>query len=145
MFENQGNHTMDDDGMRALLEDTRTIAVVGVSTDPAKPSHRIPRNLIAMGFQVIPVHPSANEILGQKVYRTLADIPVEIDIVNVFRPPAEAPGIAEQAVEVGATALWLQSGITSEQAKSIATDAGLAYVEGTCIGETSRRLLKDPV
>ena len=133
---------MNDDQLRALLEDTRTIAVVGASTNPDKPANRIPRQLMDMGFTVIPVTPSAEEVLGQKAYPTLADVPVDIDIVDVFRPPAEVPGIAEQTVEVGASVLWLQKGITSEEAGRIASDAGVTFVEDTCLGSTSRRLLQ---
>lgn len=140
MTEIQNHTSFDDQDLRHLLEKATTIAVVGASTNPEKASNRIPGSLIKAGFNVIPVHPSADEILGQKAYPTLADIPVPIDIVDVFRPPAEAGAIAEQAVAVGAGALWLQAGITSEEAREIATEAGLDYVEGICIGETTRRL-----
>ncbi len=140
-----GTHTTsEDEALKALLEDSRTIAVVGASTDPSKASQRIPATLIDYGFTVIPVHPSADEILGQKVYRTLADIPVPVDIVDVFRPAEEAPDIARQAAEIGASALWLQLGIISGEAAEIAEAADMDYVEDRCIGSTSRRLLTPP-
>jgi len=129
-----------DTELRALLADATTIAVVGASTDPTKAASRIPALLIEAGYTVIPVHPTAREILAQPVYATLADVPVPIDIVDVFRPAAEAPGIAEQAAAVGARALWLQLGITSIEARQIADRAGMTYLEDICIGETARRL-----
>jgi len=119
---------------RALLERTRTVAVVGCSTHPGKAAHQIPRQLQQAGYRVIPVHPSAETILGERVYRTLAEIPEPIDLVDVFRPSPEAAGIARQAVAVGAKAVWLQSGIRSEEAARIAEEAGLDYVENRCTG-----------
>ncbi len=131
---------MNDDELRTLLEGSTTIAVVGASTDPHKPSNRIPALLIEAGYTVIPVHPSASEILGQRAYPSLAEVPVHADIVDVFRPADETPGIARQAVDIGAKTLWLQLGIASSEAASIATASGLNYVEDRCIGETVQRL-----
>lgn len=125
--------------LRAVLERARTVAVVGISSDPAKPSHRVPRQLQAAGFRIIPVHPSAEELLGEKAYHRLADIPEPIDVVEVFRPPEEAPGIAREAVAAGAGALWLQLGLRSEEAREIAEVAGLDYVEDHCMGIEQRR------
>lgn len=124
----------------ALLESSRTIAVVGLSTDPEKPSRKVAETLVAAGYDVFPVHPSAPEILGRKAYASLSDIPVAVDIVDVFRPAGEAPGLAEQAVSIGAKTLWLQLDIMSEQARATATDAGLQFLENICIGETTVRL-----
>lgn len=135
---------MNDSKLRTLLEGATTIAVVGASTDPDKTAHHIPALLIRAGYTVIPVHPSAAEVLGQPAFRTLADIPVPIDIVDVFRPSGEAAGIAEQAVEVGAKALWLQLGISSSKARRIAKRAGMTFVEDLCIGATSERLGTHP-
>ena len=131
---------MTDDELRAILDRSTTVAVVGASTDPEKAANRIPAELLEAGFTVIPVHPKADEILGQRAYPTLADVPVAIDIVDVFRPGDEAPGIARQAADVGAKTLWLQLGITSPEAASVAADAGITFVEDTCIGQTVRRL-----
>lgn len=131
---------MDDDALMALLESSRTIAVVGLSTDPEKPSRKVAETLVAAGYDVFPVHPSAPEILGRKAYASLSDIPVAVDIVDVFRPAGEAPGLAEQAVSIGAKTLWLQLDIMSEQARATATDAGLQFLENICIGETTVRL-----
>lgn len=115
-----------------ILASARTIAVVGLSRDPAKASHGVAAVLQAHGFRIIPVHPSATELLGEKVYRSLADIPEPVDLVDVFRPAPEAAGIAEQAVAIGAKALWLQQGIVSPEARRIATEGGLEYVENRC-------------
>jgi predicted CoA-binding protein len=117
-----------------VLEQYRNVAVVGMSTDPEKPSHSVPLALRSAGFAVTPVHPSADEIAGERAYRSLADVPGPVEIVEVFRPAAEAPDIASQAVAAGAKALWLQLGITSDEARRIAEDAGLDYVEDRCMG-----------
>jgi len=131
---------MTDDELRQLIQGSMVVAVVGASTDERKPSHQIPKILRERGFTMIPIHPKATEILGQKAYPTLSDVPVAIDIVDVFRPADEAPDIAEQAAAIGARALWLQLGITSPQARAIAEAADLRYVEDRCIGETVNRL-----
>lgn len=131
---------MTEDEIRALLEKATAVAVVGASTDSAKPAFRIPKRLIEAGFEVIPVNPSVAEVHGRTAYPSLLDIPEPIHIVDVFRPAAEAPGIARAAVAVGATALWLQSGIRSAQARALAEEAGLDYVEDRCIGQMVRRL-----
>ena len=123
---------------RAILEQAHTIAVVGLSTSPFKDAHRIPAAMQALGYRVIGVHPSADELLGEPAYPTLADIPDDVDLVNVFRPPDEAADIALQAVEIGAGALWLQLGIRSADARRIAEGAGLDYVEDRCIAVDAR-------
>ncbi len=115
-----------------ILAGSKTIAVVGLSRDPAKASHGVAAVLQAHGFRTIPVHPSADELLGEKVYRSLADIPEPVDLVDVFRPSADTPPIAEQAVAIGAKALWLQQGITSAESRRIAEEGGLDYVEDRC-------------
>jgi len=128
---------MTDPRLGELLNEATTIAVVGASRHEKKAAHRIPRRLLKAGFTVIPVNPHAEEILGQKAYHSLADIPVPVDIVDVFRPSDEAAGVAEQAAAIGAKALWLQMEITSEEARDIATKAGMDFVEDTCIGVTT--------
>ena len=119
--------------IKDLLTSARTIAVVGLSTQPWKAAHSVPASLKAAGYKVIPVHPTATEILGERAYRSLLDIPEHIDIVDVFRPADETPAIAEQAVQVKAGALWLQLGIVNPQARAIAEAAGLTYIEDRCI------------
>jgi hypothetical protein len=119
--------------IKDLLSSARTIAVVGLSTQPWKAAHSVPASLKAAGYKVIPVHPTATEILGEKVYRSLLDIEEHVDIVDVFRPADETPAIAEQAVQIKAGALWLQLGIANDQARAIAEAAGMPYVEDRCI------------
>jgi predicted CoA-binding protein len=121
------------DTAELVLREANTIAVVGLSRDPAKAAHAVPARMQAAGFRIIPVHPSATELLGEKVYRSLDDIPEPVDVVEVFRPSREAPGIAEQAVRIGAKALWLQQDLVSAEARRIAEDAGLDYVEDRCM------------
>jgi uncharacterized protein len=131
---------MTDDELRALLTSVKTIAVVGASANPEKPSGEVPIWLVEAGFTMIPVNPKAETIAGQKVYHSLADIPVPIDVVDVFRPSEETPDVARQAAEVGAKVLWLQLGITSDDARATAEKAGMTYLEDICIGATVRRL-----
>lgn len=128
------------DDPRKVLEDFGTVAVVGLSTNPAKASYSVPAALQQAGFRIVPVHPAATEILGAKAYPSLADIPEPVEIVEVFRPAAEAPDIARAAVANGAKALWLQVGIVSEEARQIATDAGLRFVQDRCMGLETARL-----
>jgi predicted CoA-binding protein len=116
-----------------ILRESCTIAVVGLSTNPAKAAHSVPAAMQATGFRVIPVHPSAESILGERAYRTLTKVPEPVDVVEVFRPSPEAPTVAREAVGIGAKALWLQQGITSAEARAIAEDGGLVYVEDMCM------------
>ena len=127
-------------GVREILESSRTVAVVGASRDAGKPSGKIPHLLQHRGWRVIPVNPNVEELLGERAYPSLLDIREPIDVVDVFRPAAEAPEIARQAVAIGAKALWLQLGITSEAARKIAEEAGLDYVEDLCMGRETVRL-----
>jgi predicted CoA-binding protein len=129
-----------DSDLRHLLENSRTIAMVGASSNPAKASHEIMKGLLAAGFTVIPVNPSETEVLGQRAYASLEAIPDPVDIVNVFRRPEQTPEIADAAVAMGARALWLQTGIVSDEAERRATAGGLAVVMDRCIGGTTARL-----
>jgi predicted CoA-binding protein len=117
-----------------------TITVVGASAAPAKAAHSVPAYMQQHGWRIIPVNPHAKEILGERVFRKLADIPEQVGLVDVFRPSPETPDIARQAVAAGATALWLQLGIASKEARAIAEDAGLLYVENRCLIIEQRRL-----
>ena len=123
-----------------ILRNYDTITVVGASDDPAKAAHYVPAHMQMHGWRIVPVNPHAATILGEPVYRTLADVPEQIGLVDVFRPSADTPEIARQAVDVGSTALWLQLGIVSEEARSIAVNAGLLYVEDRCLIVEQRRL-----
>jgi uncharacterized protein len=116
------------------------IAVVGASAAGAKAAHSVPAHLQRHGWRIIPVNPNAGEILGEPVFRTLADIPEQVGLVDVFRPSWQAADVARQAVAAGATALWLQQGIVSAQARAIAEAGGLLYVEDRCLVIEQRRL-----
>jgi predicted CoA-binding protein len=133
-----------EDELREIYADAETIAVVGASADAAKPAHTIPRYLQRQGFRIIPVNPKGGEILGEKVYERLEDIPEPVDVVDVFRPSEETPGVARDAVRVGAKVLWLQEGISSEEAERIATEGGLKVVMDRCMGETHYQLRLGP-
>jgi predicted CoA-binding protein len=117
-----------------------TITVVGASATPAKAAHGVPAYMQQHGWRIIPVNPHAAEILGEAVYRKVADIPEQVGLVDVFRPSGQTPDIARQAVAAGASALWLQLGIISEEARAIAEAAGLLYVEDRCLVIEQRRL-----
>ena len=123
-----------------ILRDYGTITVFGASADPVKAAHYVPAHMQQHGWRIIPVNPRADEILGAPVYRTLADIPEQVGLVDVFRPSDATPDVARQAVAAGATALWLQLGIMSEEARAIAESAGLLYVEDRCLIIEQRRL-----
>jgi predicted CoA-binding protein len=120
-----------------ILEGVTVIAVVGASRDPNKAGGSVPEGLQRRGFRIIPINPYADTLFGERVYRSLADVPDRIDLVDVFRPASDAPDIARQAVAVGAKALWLQLDIRSEEARRIAEAAGLDYVEDECTAVVS--------
>jgi len=116
-----------------ILRDARTIALVGASPKPWRPSHDVMRYLLEQGYRVIPVRPrDCDEVLGVPCVASLAEIEEPIDLVDVFRRPDAAPDVAREAVAAGAKALWLQLGISSGEARRIAAEAGLDYVENTC-------------
>jgi predicted CoA-binding protein len=123
----------DPETIRALLASARTIALVGLSADPQKASFFVASYLLDAGYRVVPVNPRGGLVLGQKVFKTLAEIPEPVDIVDVFRPAAEAPELARQAVAIGAKALWLQLRVISLEAGEIARSAGLIVVQDACV------------
>ncbi len=130
-----------DDLLRGILSSAKTIAVVGCSADPTKASHGVAAYLQAQGYRIIPVNPRGGEILGETVYPDLPSVPTPVDIVDVFRPPADCPAIAHEAVAIGAKVLWLQSGIVSPEAAAIAEAGGLAVVMDHCTLQEHRHLL----
>lgn len=119
--------------LNSLFAQTKTIAIVGLSDKPNRPSYRIASYLKEKGFHIVPVNPSATEILGEKCYANLKDIPFKIDLVNVFRKAEDCLEVAHDAVAIGAKSLWLQQGIINLQAKKLAEDQGLFFVMDRCI------------
>ena len=126
--------------LRALLSSARTIAIVGASSKPDRPSHGVMQMLIDAGYRVIPVTPKEQSVLGRRAYASLADIPEKVDIVDVFRRAEDTPPIARDAANIGAKVFWLQLGISNDEAARIASDAGLTVVMDLCIGQTVRHL-----
>lgn len=131
-----------DDELRSILLAARAIAVVGLSSKPDRPSHEVASFLQEQGYRIVPVNPNETEVLDERAYPSLLDVPVEIpiEIVDVFRRAEETPGVAEQAVRRGAKVLWLQQGIVNEDARRIAEEAGLTVIMGVCIRTTIGRL-----
>ncbi|ACY23718.1 CoA-binding domain protein [Gordonia bronchialis DSM 43247] len=128
-----------DDVVTEILSTYDTITVVGASANPAKAANEVPAYMQQHGWRIIPVNPTATEIVGEKVYPSLADVPDQVGLVDVFRPGPECAEVARQAVAAGASALWLQLGIVSDEAREIAESAGLLYVEDRCLIIEQRR------
>lgn len=127
--------------IRKILLSARTVAVVGLSANPLRPSHFVGFYLQRHGYRVIPVNPRETEVLGEQSYPSLADVPVPIDVVDVFRAPDALPEIAREAVAVGAGALWCQYGVINEEGARIAADGGLAVVVDRCLKVDHARYL----
>jgi predicted CoA-binding protein len=130
--------------LRPLLVDARTIAMVGASSNPQKPSHEIMKHLLAAGYHVIPVNPRETEVLGQKAYPSLEAIHEPVDIVDVFRRGEDTLPLADEAAKIGAKALWLQVGVSNEETAERAKAAGLVVVMNKCIGATHDALKVPP-
>jgi predicted CoA-binding protein len=129
-----------DDALRALLESSTTIAMMGASSKPDRPSNGVMRLLLDAGFRVIPVSPRETEVLGVRAVASLAALTEPVDIVDVFRRAEETPGVADEAVAIGARTFWLQLGIANEDAAARAAAAGLTVVMDLCLGQTVQRL-----
>ena len=132
-----------DQELRSILGEAKTIAVVGLSSKPHRDSYGVAEWLQAKGYRIIPVNPNETEVLGEKAYPSLLDVPEKVDVVDVFRRAEYTPEVAEQSVKIGARVLWLQDGIVNEDAWRIATDGGIDVVMGVCIRRTKRRLERE--
>lgn len=130
----------DPEVIRRVVTGARTVAVVGASPDPGRPSHGVARYLHAAGLRIFPVNPSIETLFGLTAYPTLSDVPEPVDIVDVFRRPEYATGIAIEAVHVKAGALWLQLGVVNDEAARIAANGGLDVVMDRCLAIEHRRL-----
>jgi predicted CoA-binding protein len=132
------------DEIRSLLTRVRTIAVVGLSPRPERPSHRIGRRLQEWGYRVIPVRPAVAEVLGERAYARLSDLPDKPDLVDVFRAARGIGPIVEECIALGIPAIWIQQGIINEPAAQRARDAGMFVVMDRCISVEYRRLMATP-
>jgi len=125
-----------------ILDSSRTIAVVGLSPKPDRPSYRVASYLKEQGYRIIPVNPAEKEILGEPCYPDLASIPESIDVVDIFRRSEEMLPIVEEAIRIGAKAVWMQEGVTNEEAANRAGEAGLMVVMDKCMRKEHRKLNK---
>jgi len=129
-----------DDPIHDMLARSKVIAVVGLSSKPHRPSFGVARYLQSVGYRIVPVNPNEKEVLGEKSYARLEDIPVHVDIVDVFRRSEFVPPIVESAIAIGAAAVWMQEGVVHEQAAARARAAGLEVVMDRCtLKEHARR------
>lgn len=135
----------DDRELREILQTTRTIATVGVSSNDEKASYWIFNYLKEAGYRMIPVNPTATEILGEKVHPDLASIPQKVDVVQVFRKSEDVPPVVEAAIQIGAKVVWMQEGIVNEEAAQMAEAAGLKVVMNRCMMKTHQRLMSSPI
>ena len=131
-----------DEMLKEILDSTKTIASVGLSGNEGKASHWVGKYLQSVGYRVIPVNPTAPEILGEKTYPDLESIPEEIDVVQLFRPSEAVMPFVEDAIKIGAKVVWMQEGIVNEEAAEKARQAGLQVVMDACMRATHQRLLK---
>ena len=126
-------HKQAGDVVAGILRGAKTIAVVGLSSNPMRASNEVASYLKAVGYRIIPVNPNETEVLGEKAYARLEDVPETVDIVDVFRRSEVLPGIAGSAVKIGARVLWMQLGIENSEAVEIGRKAGLVVVENACL------------
>ena len=121
------------DAVAQILRVVKTIAVVGLSSNPMRASHGVAEYLKTAGYRIIPVNPNETEVLGEKAYARLEDIPEQVDVVDVFRRAEEVPSVAQSAIRIGAKVLWMQLGIENAEAAEKARAAGLVVVENSCL------------
>jgi len=133
----------DGEPITKILRESRTIAVVGLSSNPMRPSFGVTEYMQGMGYRIIPVNPNEREVLGEKSYARLEDVPEKIDIVSVFRRAEDVPPVVESAVRIGAKVVWMQSGIENEEAAEKARAAGLVVIEDACILVEHRRRARE--
>ena len=123
-----------------ILKSSRVVAVVGLSSNPERPSYQVASYLKEQGYRIIPVNPKENAVLDEVAYPDLYSIPEAVDVVDVFRRPEEVPAIVEQAIKIGAKAVWMQEGIVNEAAAAQAREAGLLVVMDKCMLKEHRKL-----
>ncbi len=133
---------MSDEEIREILK-LKRVAVVGISRDPSKPAYQVPKYLLENGYEIIPVNPFADEILGKKCYKSLEDVREEIDIVDIFRPSEQVLPIVREAIKKKPRVIWMQLGIRNEEAANDAREHGIKVVQDKCMMEEHLRLIKD--
>ncbi len=135
---------MKDEEIKKILSEARTIAVVGISLQEDRPSHRVASYLQSHGSRIVPVRPDGETILGEKIYRSLRDIPREItiDVVDIFRKSEDVPPVVKESIERGARVVWMQEGVIHAEAASVAQKAGIRVVMDRCTKKEHQRLLK---
>jgi hypothetical protein len=131
----------DDDVLRALLKSVKTIAVVGLSPQPARPSYRVAQAMQRYGYRIVPVRPLVDTVLGEKAYASLADIPFAVDLVDVFRAAEHVPAIVDQCLALHLPAIWIQEGIVVDAAARAAQAGGMTVVMDRCILKDYVRLM----
>lgn len=129
--------------IQKILRDSRTVAVVGLSSNPERPSYEVAHYLQQRGYRIIPVNPNETEVLGEQAYPDLLSIPEPIDVVDIFRRSEAVPPIVEQAIKIGAKAVWMQKGVSHEEAAAQARRAGLLVVMDRCMMAETRRLVAE--
>jgi predicted CoA-binding protein len=134
---------MKEEELKETLQRSKTVAIVGISPKPDRPSYIVASYLQSKGYRIIPVRPDGKEILGEKVYHSLAEIPgkITVDIVDIFRKSEDVPPVAEEAIQRGARLVWMQEGVTNSEACDKAEKAGLKVVMDRCIKKEHQRLL----
>ena len=132
---------MNDTELTKLLRDAKTIAVVGLSNNPVRPSFGVSRFLQRQGYRIIPVNPNEKEVLGERAYASVKDVPDQIDIINIFRRPARVPEVVDDAISKGARCIWMQEGVVNHEAAKKAEEAGMPVVMDRCILKEMARLL----
>jgi len=132
---------MNDTELAKLLRETKTIAVVGLSSNPMRPSFGVSRFLQRQGYRIIPVNPNETEVLGERAYPSVKEVPEQVDIINIFRRPARVPEIIDDALAKGARCIWMQEGVVNHEAARKAEEAGMSVVMDRCILKEMARLL----
>ena len=128
------------DRIEKILRESKVVAVVGLSPKPERPSFGVAKYLQNHGYRIIPVNPTVTEVLGERSYPSLKDVPERIDVVDIFRRPEDVPSVVEEAIQVGARAIWMQEGVVNDEAASMAEEAGLDVVMDRCMLKEHQKL-----
>ncbi|MFN4245937.1 MAG: CoA-binding protein [Brevinematia bacterium] len=136
------NNPLDDETIKNVLVGAKVIAIVGLSPKEDRPSNSVAKYLKGMGYRIVPVNPGYDEILGEKSYKKLSDIPFQVDIVDIFRRSEEVLPVVEEAIKLKPKCIWLQLGIVNDEAKKLAQENNILFVQDKCIKLEHQRLIK---